>query len=131
MSTVTAHSTAVLVAALALTAAGSQPVAGSAAIEEEEHEGRAPTAIELVPSVEAAFRRESYAPGETGLLVIRPEPKPVRMQLFRVGPEKVSTYGYNEMQGVPVTPTRQIEERVVRVAVGDWPSGLYFARRRA
>lgn len=129
MSTVTAHTTAVLVAALALTAAGSQAVAGSAAIEEEkEHEGRAPTAIELVPSDEAAFRRESYAPGETGLLVIRPEPKPVRMQLFRVGPEKVSTYGYNEMQGVPVTRTRQVEERVVRVAVGDWPSGLYFAR---
>lgn len=129
MSTVTTQTTAVLLAALALATAGAQPVSGSRAIEAEgEHEGRAPTAIELVPSVEAAFRRESYAPGQTALLVIRPEPKPVRMQLFRVGPEQVSTYGYNEMQGVAVTPETTVGDGIVRVAVGDWPSGLYFAR---
>lgn len=108
-----------------LLAAGSQPVTIE---EDEEHEGRVPTAIELVPSVEASFRRESYAPGETALLVIRPEPKQVRMQLFRVGPERVSTYGYNEMQGVPVTGKSTVADGAVRVAVGDWPSGLYFAR---
>lgn len=125
MFTVTAQATAVLVAALALAAAGSQPVTIA---EDEKHEGRVPTAIELVPSVEASFRRESYAPGETALLVIRPEPKQVRMQLFRVGREQVPTYGYNEMQGVSVSTESTVAGGVVRVAVGDWPSGLYFAR---
>ena len=95
---------------------------------EEEHEGRAPTATELVPSVEAAFRRESYAPGETATLVVRPEPAAVRMRLFRVGPERVTTRGNNELQGVPVTRVRRIDDGAVAVRVGDWPSGLYFAR---
>ena len=132
MSTVTHHPTAVLVAALALLAGGSQPVAGSVALEEDdEHEGRVPTAIELVPSVEAAFRRQSYAPGETAALVVRPERKQVRLQLFGVGPERATTRGNNEMQGVPVTQEREIGDGVVPIAIGDWPSGLYFARLQA
>ncbi len=132
MSTVTAHPTAVLVAALALLSGGAQTAAlHGSHHEDEEHEGRAPTAIELVPSVEAAFRRESYAPGETAMLVVRPEPKPVRMQLFRVGKEQIATRGNNEMQGVPVTQGRPVESGVVRIPVGDWSWGLYFARLEA
>ena len=86
MSTVTHHSKAVLVAALALLASRSRSrIAGSVAIEEDEElEGRVPTAIELVPSVEAAFRRQSYAPGETAALVVRREAKTIHVQLFRV-----------------------------------------------
>jgi hypothetical protein len=98
---------------------------------EEELEGRVPTAIELVPSVEAAFRRESYVPGETATLVVRRETAPVRMQLFRVGPERVTTRGNNEMQGVALTHERVIGDGVVAIPVGDWPSGLYFARLAA
>jgi hypothetical protein len=131
MSTVIAHPTAVLVAALAILAGGSNPAASPESHEDEEHEGRAPTAIELVPSVEAAFRRESYTPGETATLVVRPEKEPVRLQLLRVGPERAVTRGNNEMQGVPVTEERSIESGVVRLTVGDWPSGLYFARLEA
>jgi hypothetical protein len=138
MSTVTAHPTAVLVAALALLAGGSHPTAQHGAHDEndeneehEEHEGRAPTAIELVPSVEAAFRRESYTPGETATLVVRAEPRRVRLQLFRVGREQVRTRGNNEMQGVPVTRERSVASGVVRIAVRDWASGLYFARLEA
>ena len=37
---------------------------------EQTREGRAPTRAELLPSVEAAFTRESYAPGDTAKLVI-------------------------------------------------------------
>jgi len=132
MSTVTYHPAAAFVAAVVLATAGSGPAASTAAIEEDEElEGRAPTAIELVPSVEASFRRESYAPGETALLIVRPEPKQITVQLFRVGPERVSTYGYNEMQGVPVTRERAVGAGVVRIAIGNWPSGLYFARLEA
>ena len=86
-----------------------------------------------MPSVEAAFRRESYAPGETATLVVRPEAKPVRMQLFRVGPERATTRGNNEMQGVPVTAERSRSSRAgasrSRSATGR--SGLYFARLEA
>lgn len=131
MFTVTAHATAVLVTALAMLAGGSHPAASPESHEDEEHEGRAPTAIELVPSVEAAFRRESYTPGETATLVVRPEAKPVRLQLLRVGPERAVTRGNNEMQGVPVTEERSVDSGVVRLTVGDWPSGLYFARLEA
>jgi N,N-dimethylformamidase beta subunit-like, C-terminal len=131
MSTVTASSAAALVAALSLLASGSNGVLPAEIEEDEELEGRAPTAIELVPSVEAAFRRESYAPGETATLVVRPERKQVRLQLFRVGPERATTRGNNEMQGIPVTREREIDDGVVPVEVGDWPSGLYFARLEA
>jgi hypothetical protein len=129
MFTVTHHSKAVLVAALALVAAGSQPGLPPAAIDEDEElEGRAPTAIELVPSVEAAVRRESYSPGELAQLVVRHEATRIRMQLFRVGPERVTTRGNNEMQGVPMTRSREIDDGIVPIEIGDWPSGLYFAR---
>jgi hypothetical protein len=132
MSTVTHHSMAVLVAALALLAAGSQPDAVLVASEEDEElEGRAPTAIELEPAVEASFRRESYAPGQTATLVVRTEAKRIRMQLFRVGPERTTTRGNNEIQGVPVTATRKISDGAVPIAVGKWPSGFYFARLQA
>ena len=132
MSTVTHHSKAVLVAALALLATGSQPIAVSGAVEEDEElEGRVPTAIELVPSVEAAFRQQSYAPGETAALVVRREAKTIHVQLFRVGPERATTRGNNEMQGVPMTQEREIDDGVVGIPIGDWPSGLYFARLEA
>jgi hypothetical protein len=98
---------------------------------EEELEGRVPTAIELVPSVEAAFRRESYSPGETAMLVVRREATSVRMQLFRVGLERTATRGNNEMQGVAVTHEREVGGGVIAIPVGDWPSGLYFARLEA
>src|SRR5919197_197106 len=58
----------------------------------------------------------------------------ITMQPFRVGPETVRTRN-NEMQGVPVSAPRAIGSsragRVVRVPVGDWPSGLYFLRLTA
>ena len=131
MSTVTQHPTAVLVAALVLVASGSQPVAPAAIEQDEELEGRVPTAIELVPSVEAAFRRESYRPGETAMLVVRHETTRIRLQLFRVGPERITTRGNNELQGIPVTHERQIDDGLVPIGVGDWTSGLYFARLEA
>jgi N,N-dimethylformamidase beta subunit-like, C-terminal len=70
-------------------------------------------------------------PGETATLVVRHESTPIRMQLFRVGAERATTRGNNEMRGVPVTHSRRISEHVVSLAVGDWRSGLYFARLEA
>jgi len=103
--------------------------------EERRYEGRAPTPAELVRSVEAAFPRESYAPGEAAELVISNKAAGLRLQVFHSGPERVVTRSNLVMNGVPVTPKRSIGSsdgrRVVSVRIGDWPSGLYFARLRA
>ncbi len=98
-------------------------------------EGRAPTRAELLPSVEAAFPRESYAPGETAKLVISNRAHGIRLQFFHSGPERTVTRSNSTMNGVPVTPKVAIGSsegrRVVGVKIGRWPSGLYFARLRA
>ncbi|MGH3137143.1 MAG: N,N-dimethylformamidase beta subunit family domain-containing protein [Gaiellaceae bacterium] len=98
-------------------------------------EGRAPTRAELLPSVEAAFERESYAPGETARLVISNRAHGLRLQVFHSGPERLVTRSNSTMNGVPVTPKVAIGSsdgrRLVDVKIGRWSSGLYFARLRA
>ena len=100
--------------------------------EHEEHEGRAPTEIELTPSVEAAFREESYAPGSTARLVVSNRAGGITLQIFRVGNAGKPTVGNVTMEGVAVTRKLAVGSSagrlVVPVAIGDWPSGLYFAR---
>jgi hypothetical protein len=98
-------------------------------------EGRAPTTAELTPSVEAAFTRESYAPGATARLVLSNAGRGIRLQILRSGPERVVTRSDVTMNGIPVSPRRSIGassgRRTVDVRIGEWPSGLYFARLRA
>jgi hypothetical protein len=98
-------------------------------------DGRAPTTAELTPSVEAAFMRESYAPGATARLVLSNAGRGIRLQILRSGPERVVTRSDLTMNGVPVSPRRSIGassgRRIVDVRIGEWPSGLYFARLRA
>jgi hypothetical protein len=104
-------------------------------IEDEDLEGRAPTVEELRPSVEAAFPRESYAPGSTASLVGFNSALNVELQVFHVGPERTRTVGHSEMQGIAVTKPALIgathKGSVIRVRIGNWPSGLYFARLSA
>ena len=102
----------------------------NAILEGDEHE--CPLAKKATQSIEAAFRRESYAPGSTASLVVYDSARQLTLQVFRVGPERTSTIGNITMNGVPVSTKRAIGSstghRVTRVWVGDWPSGLYFAR---
>ena len=78
---------------------------------------------------------ESYAPKEAAKLVISNGARGIRLQIFQSGPESIVTRSNLTMNGVPVTASRSIGSssgpRVVRVQVGAWPSGLYFARLRA
>jgi hypothetical protein len=141
MSTVTAHispgtarRTALFLVAVALAAPpfSSHP---STVVDPELFEGRAPTAGELKPSVEAAFPRQSYAPGETATLVFFNSAPGVRVQLLHAGPEQTETLGNNEMQGVPTTTAACIgtvhAHSAYTLSVGQWASGLYFARLTA
>ena len=96
---------------------------------------RAPTAAELAPAVEAAFQDDSYAPGTIAMLRFFGAEDDVRLQIFHVGPERVPTAGPDEMRGVPVSRAvelgRTTTGQILQVAVGAWPSGLYFARLEA
>ena len=102
----------------------------NATLEREEHE--CPLAKTATQSIEAAFRRESYAPGSTASVVVYTRARQLTLQVFRVGPERTSTIGNITMNGVPVSTKRAVGpstgHRVARVWVGEWPSGLYFAR---
>src|SRR5690242_11819600 len=108
---------------------------GARTLDEEQFEGRAPTAEELMPSIEAAFAQESYAPRATARLKLFNVAQRVTVQLFRSGPERTPTVGNNELVGRPmggvvaVGPARS--GRVVLLHIGAWPSGLYFARLRS
>ena len=108
----------------------SSSASGEAALAREEPE--CPTAVLPTPSIEAAFRRESSAPGSTASLVVYTRARQLTLQVFRVGPERTSTIGNITMNGVPVTEQRAIGSsagsRVFQVSVGEWSSGLYFAR---
>jgi len=101
-------------------------------LEADELEGRAPTAQELQPSVEAAFRRESYAPGQAAALAFFNSARGVTMQVFQSGPEQAGPVGRNEMRGVPVSGLRRVgavwRGRRAWLPIGNWPSGLYFVR---
>jgi hypothetical protein len=83
-------------------------------------------------AIEAAFPRESYEPGTTATLRVWTTLDRAAVRLYRVGPERVRTVGNREMQGVPMSarvalgPIRR--HGIVRLELGHWPSGLYFAK---
>ena len=91
-----------------------------------------PTAVQPIPSIEAAFPRESHAPGNTASLVVYTRARQLTLQVFRVGPERTPTIGNATLHGIPMTRKHAVGpsagHRVLQVSVGAWPSGLYFAR---
>jgi hypothetical protein len=115
------------------------PIVGAAAsatsIDPELLEGRAPTAEELRPSVEAAFTHESYAPGDAASLRFFSRASGVVVQILHSGPEHTPTVGNDELEGMPVTTRTWIGAvrpgEDVAVRVGGWPSGVYVARLRS
>jgi hypothetical protein len=98
-------------------------------------EGRAPTPTELLPAVVAAFARESYAPETTATLVVSNKALGLKLQVFHSGPERLVTRSDSTMNGIAVSAKFVIGasrgRKLVTVRIGDWPSGLYFARLSA
>ena len=101
----------------------------------QELEGAEQLGTRLVPAVEASFERESYRPRERARLVVVDRTRRLTLQVFRSGPERVTTRSNTVMRGVPVsqpwTMKRAPGRQVVRLPVGMWDSGLYFVRLRA
>jgi hypothetical protein len=87
------------------------------------------------PKVTAAFPREGYRPGQPARLVFYSAARGVTLQFMRCGLERVSTKANDVMLGAPVTKRSWIGAvrpgHVVHVRIGDWPSGVYFARLTA
>ena len=104
--------------------------------------GRRPRTMDFVRApvvrilgVEAAFAARSYAPGQLARLRVSADTHRLSIQIFRAGGESVNTDRPDEMKGVAMAPPRRIKWNRLRnrranvaVRIGDWPSGLYFAR---
>ena len=100
--------------------------------------GRYPRApVVRMMGIDATFTRQSYAPDSFGVLRIATDEPRLQLQVFRTGPERFVTYADNLLEGVPVTEPSTLEWRrrdapgTTRVLIGDWPSGLYFAKLTA
>jgi hypothetical protein len=87
------------------------------------------------PKLTAYFTRESYPRGGSARLVITDEAADVSLQILRAGGETEPTIPHDVMLGTPVTPVTDVGgvhgRRLVHVALGHWPSGVYFAQLTA
>jgi hypothetical protein len=87
------------------------------------------------PTVAAAFPRESYRPGATARLVVTDVARHIRVQLFRAGYGRGQLEARDLMRGRPVAPAIDAGavrgRRILPLRLGDWPSGLYYARLTA
>ena len=142
MSTFSAHisrgasrRTALTVVVLTIAALQAMLPVNTGATDPEQFEGRAPTAQELEPAVQAAFPDQSYAPGDAARLVFFNSANGVTLQILHSGPEGQPTPTYDVAHGQPVTKRTWVGAvqpgRSFVVRVGDWPSGVYFASLEA
>jgi hypothetical protein len=79
-------------------------------------------------TISASFERRSYKPGEVARLTIRTPGPAMTLRVFRCGPPAARSGRGDTMTGAPVTDAVEPAGRLVSVPIGDWPSGLYFAR---
>jgi len=85
------------------------------------------------PSIEAAFPRESYRPGDAARLVIfSKKARNVTVRLFHAGTENREMKPRDEMYGTAVTEVRHLgtvrRAQAIWVRIPESPSGLYFAK---
>ncbi len=130
MSTLTAHlRTAVLAAAVALTllllSSSPAPQSSGAIATDDEAPGSALPVSAKPPAgaIEASFDRRSYLPGAAARLTVVSHLSHCSIQFFRAG-----TGNDGLLNGSPVTGSAPLDGRSTVVRLGDWPSGLYYAR---
>ena len=86
-------------------------------------------------AIEAYFPRESYRPVTHARLHFETSARSAILQFFHVGPEWGKTVGNMELRGSPVSAPvclGRISAGGARlVAIGNWPTGLYFAQLTA
>jgi hypothetical protein len=95
---------------------------------------RAP--VVRLQGIDAGFTRQSYAPGQAGLLRVSTDAPSLSLRVFRTGPEQVITYADDQMAGIEVPDAQQTIDwsgkgdgpHDVLFRVGAWPSGLYYVQ---
>jgi hypothetical protein len=84
------------------------------------------------PTVQAAFKLESYRPGDVARLALSSKARNVTLQIFHAGTETERLRGNDTMAGNPVSGVRRLGNvepgRETRLRIGDWPSGFYYAQ---
>lgn len=87
--------------------------------------GRAPASPGTSGPVEAAFAARSYSPGSRAVLHLRGYAAALRVQFYRAGGGHVGL-----LEGLAVSAERTVTKpgNTVRLRLGNWPSGLYYAR---
>ncbi len=87
------------------------------------------------PKVTAYFDSESYRPGEVAHLVVTDSAPRVAVRFFRAGGQTKDTLANDVMLGKPVsaiTSLGAVHGRLTAsLRIGNWPSGVYFARLTA
>jgi hypothetical protein len=95
---------------------------------------RAP--VVRVMGIDAFTTKQSYAPGELGLVTVSTDEPRISMQILKTGPEHFVTYSDQILEGVNMTEASiqdwskfRDKSRTLRFRVGaNWPSGLYFVK---
>src|SRR6476469_3025672 len=87
--------------------------------------GRATASPGASGPVEAAFAARSYSPGSRAVLHLRGQAATLLVQLYRAGGVHV---GKLEGKAVSAEQTVARPGSTVRMRLGDWPSGLYYAK---
>jgi len=88
----------------------------------------APPRTDEPGTLQASFARRSYAPGDSAVLTLRTRVQDESFTIFRCGPPAPRSERDDTLDGVSVRGSAPVTSRRVVVRVGDWPSGLYFAR---
>ena len=89
--------------------------------------------------IDAAMGRQSYAPGQVGVLRVSTDEPAISTQVLKAGPDPFLTYADNLLEGDAVTSPSIVDwsrfrnaPRTLPVEIGaDWESGLYFVRLAA
>jgi hypothetical protein len=96
---------------------------------------RPETPVIRVLGVDGAFGSTSYAPGDLARLAVATDAHALTLQVFRAGPERVVTRSNRELNGVPAAKPVALDwtghrsaPHKVAVPIGDWRSGLYYAK---
>ena len=78
--------------------------------------------------VQGYFLRRSYAAGETARLVVTRAPRGTTLQIFHADVRHAPPRRPDAMSGVAVDKRIAVHRGTVAVEIGNWPTGVYFAR---
>jgi hypothetical protein len=118
--------TLLALSALLATAAHSPTSHTNSFLDDDELVGNASAALATTPpndAVQAVFTQRSYGPGTTAVLRLRAAKPDVRIRIYHA-----AAGGEGPLQGAPVSTERSATTPTVSIALGNWPSGLYYAR---